>query len=245
MVIITLPAYNEETTLPRLLVAIREAMEESQIAYRVIVVNDGSTDATAKVSRDLAARGVPLTLVDHERNRGLGESIRTGLMHALVDAADKDIIVTMDSDNTHGPGLIVHMVRNIREGNDVVIASRYRSGARIKGVPGYRRLLSRVGRLRSAWSSRRPTCATSRRAIAPTRPASCARPSKPTVRSSWRRAASRAWSTSCSSCGGFDAIMSEVPLVLRYDLKEGVSKMLVVRTIFETLALMLRRRFSG
>jgi dolichol-phosphate mannosyltransferase len=245
MVILTLPAYNEEATLPRLLLAIREAMDENQIAYRVIVVNDGSTDATAKVVRDMAAHEMPLTLVDHDHNRGLGESIRTGLMHALVEATDKDIIVTMDSDNTHGPGLIVRMVRNIREGNDVVIASRYRPGARIIGVPGYRRLLSRVGSLLF-------------RLIFPTPNVRDFTSGYRAYRAGMLRHAFDTYGEEFVAQSGFscmvdillklrrlDAIMSEVPLVLRYDLKEGVSKMLVVRTIFETLALMLRRRFSG
>ena len=245
MVILTLPAYNEEATLPRLLVAIREAMEENQIAYRVIVVNDGSTDATAKVIRDMAAHEIPLTLVDHDHNRGLGESIRTGLMHALIEATDKDIIVTMDSDNTHGPGLIVRMVRNIREGNDVVIASRYRPGARIIGVPGYRRLLSRVGSLAF-------------RVIFPTPNVRDFTSGYRAYRAGMLRHAFDTYGEEFVAQSGFscmvdillklrrlDAIMSEVPLVLRYDLKEGVSKMLVVRTIFETLGLMLRRRFSG
>ena len=46
MVIVTLPAYNEARTLPTLLERIRESMEENRIEYRVIVVNDGSTDGT-------------------------------------------------------------------------------------------------------------------------------------------------------------------------------------------------------
>ncbi|MFP8879007.1 MAG: glycosyltransferase family 2 protein, partial [Myxococcota bacterium] len=128
MVIITLPAYNEEQTLPLLLERTREAMEENQIDYRVIVVNDGSTDATAEAVDKMAA-SIPITRFDHESNRGLGDTIRTGLIHAIEGADDRDIIVTMDSDNTHTPGLIAAMVRGIREGNDVVIASRFRQGS--------------------------------------------------------------------------------------------------------------------
>ena len=110
MVVITLPAFNEESTLPPLLQAIREAMAENQIEYRVVVINDGSTDATAKVVEEMHET-MPITLIEHEENRGLGESIRTGLLHAIKDAADRDIIVTMDSDNTHTPALIARMVR--------------------------------------------------------------------------------------------------------------------------------------
>jgi len=245
MVIVTLPAYNEAATLPRLLVAIREAMEESQIAYRVIVVDDGSTDGTAKAARDTAALGIPLSVVSHETNRGLGEGIRTGLVQALADATDKDIIVTMDSDNTHGPGLIVRMVRNIREGNDVVIASRYRPGARIKGVPGYRRVLSRVASILF-------------RVVFPTPNVRDYTSGYRAYRAGILRKAFETYGQEFVAQSGFscmvdillklrrlDAIISEVPMVLRYDLKEGVSKMLVVRTTLDTLALMVRRRISG
>ena len=50
MVIITLPAYNEEESLPLLLERVEESMGEDDTEYRVIVVNDGSTDGTAAVT---------------------------------------------------------------------------------------------------------------------------------------------------------------------------------------------------
>jgi len=244
MIVITLPAYDEELTLPPLLEAIREAMVENAIEYRVVVVDDGSRDGTAKVVEELESE-MPLTLISHGVNRGLGESIRTGLVYALREAEDRDIIVTMDSDNTHTPGLIARMVRGIREGNDVVIASRYRPGAHIKGVPAYRRMLSAVGSVLF-------------RIVFPT----------PNVRdftSGYRayrvgvlRKAFDTYGDEFIAQSGFtcmvdillklrrlDAIMSEVPLVLRYDLKEGVSKMLVMKTIGDTLGLLVSRRLGG
>lgn len=244
MVIITLPAYNEESTLPTLLESIRESMQENQIDYRVVVVDDGSSDKTAETARAFATR-IPIRVIEHEANRGLGEAIRTGLIAALDAASDRDIIVTMDSDNTHSPGLIARMVRGVREGNDVVIASRYRPGSVIRGVPRYRRLLSFGGRI--AFSLLFPT---------------------PNVRdftSGFRayragllRHAFAVYGPALVAESGFScmvdillklrklgAIMNEVPLILRYDLKFGVSKMLVVRTIGDTLRLLLSRRLGG
>jgi len=244
MVIITLPAYNEAATLPPLLQAIREAMAENEIDYRVVIVDDGSSDGTGKVGRDLS-RQMPLTLIEHEQNRGLGDSIRTGLLSALEDAGDRDIIVTMDSDNTHTPGLIARMVRGIREGNDVVIASRYRPGAHIKGVPRYRRLLSSVGGLAF-------------RVLFPTPNVRDFTSGYRAYRAAVLRQAFDTYGEEFIAQSGFtcmvdillklrslDAIISEVPLILRYDLKEGVSKMLVMRTIRDTLWLMVTRRLGG
>ncbi len=244
MVIITLPAYNEEQTLPLLLERTREAMQENQIEYRVIVVNDGSTDATADVV-DKMAVSMPITRVDHEVNRGLGDAIRTGLIHAIEGAEERDIIVTMDSDNTHTPGLISSMVRGIHEGNDVVIASRFRHGSHIKGVPLYRRALSRVG---SAMF----------RVLFPTRGVRDFTSGYRAYRADVVKQAFDTYGGEFVAETGFscmvdillklrklDAIMSEVPLILRYDLKMGVSKMAVLRTTIDTLLLLVRRRLGS
>jgi dolichol-phosphate mannosyltransferase len=243
MVIITLPAYNEGPTLPTLLERIRESMEENAIDYRVIVVNDGSTDGTGETLERMRDT-LPLTSIDHEVNRGLGEAIRTGLLAAIEGAKDRDIIVTMDSDNTHTPGLIARMVRGIREGNDVVIASRFQPGAHVRGVPVYRRVLSRVGGLLF-------------RLAFPT-------PGVRDFTSGYRAYRAGVVKQAFDTYGGefvaesgfscmvdillklrqIDAIISEVPLVLRYDMKYGISKMFVVRTVIDTLQLLVSRRLG-
>lgn len=68
--------------------------------------------------------------------------MRRRLTEAVKRANAKDTIVTMDADNTHPVGLALSMVRSIREGNDIVIASRYRKGSQVRGVSFYRRALS-------------------------------------------------------------------------------------------------------
>lgn len=139
--VMVLPAYNEEADLGRLLESIDEAMTEAFLPYAVIVVDDGSRDRTPQIVEHYA-RKMPLTLAVHEINKGLGATIRDGLVLAATAASERDIIVTMDADETHCPGLILRMVRMIREGHDVVVASRYQPGARVFGLPFHRRLLS-------------------------------------------------------------------------------------------------------
>lgn len=236
-----LPAYNEEEALPLLLERVQESLAESGIEYRVLVVNDGSTDGTAAVVDELKGR-MPVSRIDHESNRGLGEAVRTGLLRAVAEAEDRDIVVTMDSDNTHTPGLIDGMVQGIREGNDVVIASRFRSGARIMGVPLYRRVLSRGG----SWLFR----------IAfPTRNVRDFTSGYRAYRASLLKRAFEVYGDEFVAESGFscmvdillklralDAIMAERPLILRYDFKYGISKMMVVSTVADTLRLVVSRR---
>lgn len=243
MIVIILPAYNEEEALPLLLERVRESMEENGLDYRVIVVDDGSSDGTAAVVDELKGR-MPVTRIDHPSNLGLGEAVRTGLLRAVAECSDTDIVVTMDSDNTHTPGLIAGMVRGIREGNDVVIASRFRAGARIMGVPLYRRVLSRGG----SWLFR---------LLFPTPNVRDFTSGYRAYRASLLKRAFEVYGDEFVAESGFscmvdillklralDAIMTELPLILRYDFKYGISKMLVVSTIGDTLRLALRRRLS-
>ena len=239
MILIVLPAYNEAAGLPPLLHAIRQSMDESRLAYEVVVVDDGSSDGTwDAIAR--SATEMPIVPVRHEANRGLAEALRSGLQVALSHAAPTDVIVTMDADNTHAPGLVMRMLTVIREGHDVVIGSRYVSGARVVGVPFHRRVLSYGASLlmRTVFP------------IEGVRDYTCGFRA---YRASILQAAFARYGEGLISQKGFscmvdillklrtlDPIMGEVPLILRYDLKHGMSKMHAARTTVDTLALMLR-----
>jgi len=243
MIYIVLPAYNEEETLPPLLRRIKANLDESGLIYRVIAVNDGSSDNTLGVLQESAAE-IPLTIIEHPENRGLADALRTGLVEAITHSGDQDIVVTMDSDNTHTPGLVLRMVRLIREGHDVVIASRYRVGARTIGVPWYRRLLSLGAALifKLAFPTRGVLDYTS---------------GFRAYRASALKELFKAFGEDLISEPGFSCmvdillklrkyplIIGEVPLILRYDKKVGASKMNVGRTIMDTLSLIARRFFK-
>lgn len=244
VVYVVLPAYNEEARIERLLRHIDEAMTDAAIPYRVFLVDDGSRDGTGRIVEDCATR-MPIHLMRHEVNRGLGTTIRDGLFAAAEAAGDRDILITMDADDTHAPGLILRMVRMISEGHDVVIASRYREGSRTIGVPLLRRLLSHG----ASWLFR---------AVFPIRGVrdyTCGYRAyrAPVVRDAFAR-----YGNEFLDQGGFQCmvdillklrrmhlIFGEVPFILRYDYKEGSSKMNVSRTVRDTLGLMWKRRLGA
>ena len=132
-IIVTLPAYNEEQNIATLLETISANLQTEGLPFEILVVEDGSTDRTMEILRDYQSK-LPLTVHPHPKNQGLGPTIRDGLQLASERGSPDDIVVTLDADNSHNPGLIRLMVGRIREGHDIVIASRYQPGARVVGL---------------------------------------------------------------------------------------------------------------
>ncbi len=141
MIYIILPIYNEADVIGKLLEKIDNEMKKNSYEYKIIAINDGSTDNTINVIR-LYQKTIPLDLVDFKENRGVGEVFRRGFEHILKKAQDNDIVVTMDADNTHEPRLIKMMQARLNEGYDVVIASCFATGGMYVGVPFFRYLMT-------------------------------------------------------------------------------------------------------
>jgi dolichol-phosphate mannosyltransferase len=240
---IALPAYNEENSLPPLLAQIEAALEPAGIDYGVIVVDDGSRDATASIAREASTCG-PVELITHVKNQGLAAAIRTGLNAAVARSGSNDIIVTMDCDDTHPPRLIPQMLDAINDGRDVVIASRFQPGAKVVGVPASRMIYS-IG---AKWMFRTLF------PIYGVRDYTCGYRA---YRAEAIRAAAQLYGDQLITETGFSCMadlllklrrlpleMSEIPLELRYDRRGGASKMRVFRTIRQTLMLMVRRKLG-
>jgi len=150
----------------------------------------------------------------------------------------------MDADNTHPAGLMVRMVHRIIEGNDLVIASRYRRGARVVGLSRFRKLMSIGARVLFTLVFPIPgvrdyTCGyrAYRAAV---------------LQEAFRRYGDAFIEQRGFQCmadillrlGRMRVLMTEVPMILRYDLKGGDSKMRVGTTVGQTLKLMIKRRFE-
>jgi len=254
MIYVVLPAYNEEQNVRELLNELCLTMVEvlPHMTFELVVIDDGSQDNTVGAVEDFRCQPdkeyqnrAEVTMIRHDINQGLAEAIKTGLSHCKEKAGERDIILIMDSDNSHTPGLIPSMVRVIHEGYDVVIASRYQRGARVIGLSMYRRLLS--------WCA---SCLL--RVLFPI----------PNVRDytcgfrAYRASLIKqilAENPQFISEQGFsvmvdillklrriepEVMFAEVPLLLRYDKKLGASKMAVGRTVREILWLIVRRRFG-
>lgn len=241
-IVVVLPAFNEELNIGKLIHRIVEAMSDEGIdAYEIVVVNDGSKDGTADVVTRLS-NDHPITMLSHAVNQGLGATIRDGLRYASEKASGRDIIITMDADDTHTPGLIPRLIRSIREGYDVVIASRYRPGARVMGLSFFRVMLSYA----ASWTFR---------LLFPTQGVRDFTCGYRAYRAQVLKEAFSHYGDAFVDQDGFqcmvdillklrrmNVIFGEVPFILRYDQKEGLSKMNVKKTVLNTMALIVQRK---
>jgi dolichol-phosphate mannosyltransferase len=135
---VVLPAYDEQSSIGDLIARIAEVMDGAGLAFDILVVDDGSTDATAGIAR----AGRNTTVVSNERNRGLGVTISRGLRMAADSSGPGSVIVTMDADLTQDPMYIPSMIGTWRQGADVVIASRFRPGSRVHGLSWDRHVMT-------------------------------------------------------------------------------------------------------
>ena len=239
---IVLPAYNEAPNIAALFDGLRALPWETQhLEPRVVLVDDGSTDNTAEVAIREAG-SLPVEVIRNLRNLGLADTFIRGMATAADRALSGDVVVCMDADNSHVPGQILRMVLEIREGRDVVIASRFRPGAIVRGVPKSRRVLSRG----MSWLFRIVM------PIEGVRDYSC---SYRAYRAEFLQQALAVRGAPGVDQDGFacmvamlihlhraGAVFSEVPLLLRYDLKQGASKMKIWRTVWRTLRVLMIER---
>lgn len=128
---VVLPAFNEEAVIAQTVTAVYGYVSKIADNFEVIVVNDGSRDATAKRVRELQKELPKLVLVEHEVNRGYGEVLRTGF-----NTAQWEWILQMDSD---GQFRVEDIDKFLPEtiNYDVVVGYRDR-----RADPWYRELLT-------------------------------------------------------------------------------------------------------
>ncbi len=135
---VVVPAKDEEATVGTLLDRLAR-VHISEYELRVFLVDDGSTDRTAEIAGEKGA-----VVVRHERNRGLGAAVRTGLRAAVEGGAG--LVAYLDADLEYHPEDIPGLVEPILAGRaDYVLGSRFMyAGRGALGMKPYRRLGNRV-----------------------------------------------------------------------------------------------------
>lgn len=233
---VLLPAYNEAEAISSEILGVCGALEAHQA--RVVVVDDGSLDGTAELAEQLCAV-YPVEVLRHKTNRGLGHALTTGLRHIIKEGEPGDAVVVKDADGTQPAELVPGMLALLEEGSEVVVASRYRRGARQLGLRPGRKLLRLVGNAVYSLAAAVPGVRDYTSGFRAFGLASLA------------RAAGRRWLIERAGFGATAELLlkvtaagakaSEIPLVLRYNCRAGPSKMRAVDAIGESLRVLWQK----
>ncbi len=131
--LVFIPAWNEEDSVAAVIAGVREALPEAD----VLVVDDGSVDATAARSREAGALVASLPF-----NQGLGAALQTGYLHARREGYEA--CAHLDADGQHPPAEVARLLAEIyADRADLVIGSRYTDPDREAEGDEYRPTLSR------------------------------------------------------------------------------------------------------
>ncbi len=141
MLSVVLPAYNEEALIGESLKVVCGHLIslEERYDWEVLVVDDGSRDATASIVEEFAESEPRVRLLRHITNFNLGQALRYAF-----NRAKGDYVIVLDSDLSYGPEHIELLADTIVETRaKIVIASPYIKGGRVSSVPKSREFLSR------------------------------------------------------------------------------------------------------
>lgn len=138
------PAKDEELRLAESLRRLIDFASRQSYASEIIVVDDGSVDRTAELAGE-AGRSLPervsLRVLQHDRNRGKGAAVRTGVL-----AAAGDCVLYLDADLATPPEETPKLLRAIEEGADIAAGSRIKPGGgdMRASQPAWRRIGGRL-----------------------------------------------------------------------------------------------------
>jgi glycosyltransferase involved in cell wall biosynthesis len=119
---VIIPAHNEVKTLPKVIQGIRRVLED-EYHYRILVVDDGSTDNTGKVALENGAE-----VARHSVAMGSGGALKTGYL--MAKECESDYILQLDADGQHDPSDFEHLFDQLKSsGADMVVGSRFLNGA--------------------------------------------------------------------------------------------------------------------
>lgn len=118
---VVVPLYNEEENVNELYQELHSVLHDKSFSYEILFVNDGSSDKTQEIVREICQHDPNVTVVSFRRNFG-----QTAAMSAGFDYSRGQIVVTMDGDLQNDPADIPKLLDNIHKGYDVVAGWRYK-----------------------------------------------------------------------------------------------------------------------
>ena len=237
-VLIGMPMYNEELGIGKHLEKLSKVFKEN---YSILIIDDGSTDKSKEIVKKFAKK-LNVKLLEHKVNQGLATTLNDLYYEASRILDDNDVLITMDSDDTHDPEYINDIVNAINQGYNFVVLSRYQRGSKELGYPMYKRFLSKcintvlkilfpVHSLHDYTSGYRGFKGSLLKSL-------IGKYNKSVMTAK----AFAGMAETMIKLREFNLKVKEIPLIYRYDLKQGVSKLSLGATIKEYFKLIIKAK---
>ncbi len=139
---IVIPAYNEEGCIAQTIQSITYLLDQKQIAYDILVVNDNSRDRTEGILQQLRAENSKVNYINNYYPNGFGFAVRCGL-----ETFQGDAVVIVMADCSDAPEDIVGYYYKLHEGYDCVLGSRFTKGGKVVDYPTHKLIVNRLANL--------------------------------------------------------------------------------------------------
>jgi dolichol-phosphate mannosyltransferase len=134
-----IPAHNEEASIEETVDGLVKALEEANIDYEILVVDDSSTDRTRAVVQHMAAENARIRYHESHYPRGFGFAVRAGL-----DEFNGDAVAVVMADASDDPNDLVRYHGLLEEGYDCAFGSRFMRGAAVHDYPRLKLVINRL-----------------------------------------------------------------------------------------------------
>ncbi len=136
---IVIPTYNESKNLPIVVNRLLGISDEIAKELEIVIVDDNSPDGTGKIAEDLASKNPSIRVIHRPEKMGVGSAVYEG-----IKAATASSVVMMDADLHHRPEFVPSITKYLPE-YEIVIASRFVEGSKMKAKSLQRRLVTKLG----------------------------------------------------------------------------------------------------
>ena len=136
---VVIPARDEQDAIERTISGLSRTLRRENIEFEVIVVDDGSVDATESRVRRMAETDPCVKVVSNPGPHGFGTAVRFGLQHFSGDA-----VAVMMADGSDDPDDLVIYYERLKSGDECVFGSRFMRGGRVRGYPWHKLVINRL-----------------------------------------------------------------------------------------------------
>jgi dolichol-phosphate mannosyltransferase len=136
---IVIPTHNEDGSITNTLTGIINTLDQHEISYEILAVNDNSTDNTEKILKELTKKYKQLKYVNNVPPNGIGLAIQKGL-----ECYSGDAVAIVMADGSDSPEDIVKYYRELEKGYDCVFGSRFIKNSKVIDYPVHKLILNRL-----------------------------------------------------------------------------------------------------